>query len=119
METIYDLQMLTIEDARRLYNEASDALHQAQRLEYRVEGRREYVPRGRDVVAETIAARERLMAIQNAAIAQFGDPVAATHDGVVCSQCLTQTVFEGGPRHQASSRCRSGQRAHCSCDTCF
>lgn len=23
------------------------------------------------------------------------------------------------PRHQASIRCQSGRRAHCSCDTCF
>lgn len=24
-----------------------------------------------------------------------------------------------GPDHQASPRCRSGQRPHCTCDTCF
>lgn len=23
------------------------------------------------------------------------------------------------PRHQASSRCESGKRNHCTCDTCF
>jgi hypothetical protein len=23
------------------------------------------------------------------------------------------------PRHQASKRCESGKRAHCTCDTCF
>lgn len=23
------------------------------------------------------------------------------------------------PRHKASSRCQSGKRAHCTCDTCF
>lgn len=23
------------------------------------------------------------------------------------------------PRHQASARCQSGRRSHCSCDTCF
>jgi hypothetical protein len=23
------------------------------------------------------------------------------------------------PSHDASDRCRSGKRAHCSCDTCF
>lgn len=23
------------------------------------------------------------------------------------------------PRHTASARCRSGQRNHCTCDTCF
>lgn len=23
------------------------------------------------------------------------------------------------PRHEASDRCQSGKRAHCTCDTCF
>ncbi len=32
-----------------------------------------------------------------------------------CSLCA---VGEG-PRHEASSRCQSGRRAHCSCETCF
>lgn len=36
-----------------------------------------------------------------------------------CQQCYEQSVFRGGPSHAPSSRCRSGQRPHCSCDTCF
>ena len=53
-------------------------------------------------------------------------------DGLIDSTCQTcREVFipqlqEGktlgqifAPRHQASRRCESGKRAHCTCDTCF
>ncbi len=33
------------------------------------------------------------------------------------TQAMPQDVF--CPRHKASSRCQSGKRAHCTCDTCF
>ena len=42
-----------------------------------------------------------------------------------CAECRAffytaddpRTVF--APRHQASVRCASGKRPHCSCDSCF
>lgn len=34
---------------------------------------------------------------------------------IVCVGCLDTQ----GPRHEASTRCESGRRNHCSCDTCF
>ena len=35
--------------------------------------------------------------------------------------CRTCNEYLGGmmPPHDASSRCESGWRSHCSCDTCF
>lgn len=35
-----------------------------------------------------------------------------------CPLCREYSVF-GGPSHLASGSCRSGGRAHCTCDTCF
>jgi hypothetical protein len=38
-----------------------------------------------------------------------------------CSEC--RSIHDSGhslaPTHQASVRCQSGGRAHCTCDTCF
>lgn len=36
-----------------------------------------------------------------------------------CATC--QSIGRGGfgPSHTASTRCESGQHAHCTCDTCF
>lgn len=34
-----------------------------------------------------------------------------------CSTCDDHGAF--GPPHNASSRCQSGGRDHCTCDTCF
>lgn len=40
-----------------------------------------------------------------------------------CAQCATipdhPTLSPFQPSHKASSRCRSGGRNHCTCDTCF
>lgn len=35
-----------------------------------------------------------------------------------CLYCVRVNVG-GGPSHEASPLCRSGRRAHCTCDTCF
>lgn len=35
-----------------------------------------------------------------------------------CALC-EQFARTGGPRHEASDRCESGRRPHCSCDACF
>lgn len=35
-----------------------------------------------------------------------------------CEYCLEVSVF-GGPSHEASRYCRSGKRAHCTCDACY
>jgi hypothetical protein len=38
-------------------------------------------------------------------------------------ECKTCAVLEQrgsfGPKHDASPRCESGKRPHCTCDTCF
>ncbi len=40
------------------------------------------------------------------------------HLGLGCRACIIQG--DGfGPRHWPSEYCRSGQRPHCTCDTCF
>ena len=37
-----------------------------------------------------------------------------------CDACLINArLGGGGPRHYAISNCRSGGRAHCTCDGCF
>lgn len=37
-----------------------------------------------------------------------------------CSTCHAVLMENGhGPSHEPSSRCQSGKRAHCTCDTCF
>lgn len=38
-----------------------------------------------------------------------------------CSYCDNQRTMDSTffPSHNASSRCRSGGRSHCTCDTCF
>lgn len=59
-------------------------------------------------------------------------PVLALDDGVVkvCSTCSKPWPCEEAcvicaetgllkPPHDASPRCRSGGREHCTCDTCF
>lgn len=35
-----------------------------------------------------------------------------------CGKCAL-TKGQGGPPHDPSARCVSGQHAHCTCDTCF
>jgi len=37
---------------------------------------------------------------------------------VVCPTCIAQGSGMG-PSHNASRRCESGRRDHCTCDTCF
>jgi hypothetical protein len=53
--------------------------------------------------------------MQEAVLTQFGrwDKRHPT-----CVQCRWASVF-GGPSHEGSNYCRSGKRAHCSCDLCF
>lgn len=48
-------------------------------------------------------------------IAKYG---AANPEHLDCKTCLEYSVF-GGPSHDASQRCESGKRSHCSCDCCF
>lgn len=37
-----------------------------------------------------------------------------------CTMCATIAAEGGlGPSHEASERCESGKRAHCTCDTCW
>jgi len=46
----------------------------------------------------------------------LGKPFPA--DLAPCQQCIS--IGDGfGPRHEASRRCESGKRPHCTCDTCF
>lgn len=46
---------------------------------------------------------------------------ARTDRVVGCDYCrrLALAREDFAPRHTASDRCRSGKRAHCTCDTCF
>lgn len=43
------------------------------------------------------------------------------HLGFGCRTCIVAEARgdKYGPRHEASSRCESGGRSHCTCDTCF
>lgn len=43
------------------------------------------------------------------------------HLGFGCRTCIVAEARgdKYGPRHNASSRCRSGGYNHCTCDTCF
>jgi hypothetical protein len=34
-----------------------------------------------------------------------------------CTTCKSYGKY--GPMHDASKNCQSGQRSHCTCDTCF
>ena len=36
-----------------------------------------------------------------------------------CTYCAAHKPGEMMPPHDASSRCESGKRNHCTCDTCF
>lgn len=39
--------------------------------------------------------------------------------GGVCVTCSQHLASEMMPPHDASPRCESGKRNHCTCDTCF
>jgi hypothetical protein len=64
---------------------------------------------------ETRMMRSALERVREAALVKFATPNPAHPE---CATCLEQSVF-GGPSHEASPRCRSGRRPHCTCDTCF
>ena len=64
---------------------------------------------------ETKVADEHSKAILADVLKQFGVRNPKHPD---CDRCFTGSVF-GGPGHYASRFCRSGQRPHCTCDTCF
>jgi hypothetical protein len=40
-------------------------------------------------------------------------------DKANCPTCQRTKPGEMAPRHDASPRCESGRRPHCTCDTCF
>ena len=50
-------------------------------------------------------------------VSDGGERQARDHERENCSFC--QQHGTDGPPHFASSRCESGRRNHCSCDTCF
>lgn len=66
-----------------------------------------YVPETRD---EQLARWEREGAL---------DPTCTMCREEVYARTDTMPADVWMPRHQASSRCQSGKRAHCTCDTCF
>ena len=53
------------------------------------------------------------------------EPVQMTVDGIAVpvsiAECTHPVCADGrpGPSHWASPLCRSGKRAHCTCDGCF
>lgn len=59
-------------------------------------------------------ARNALDEFKQPMMAKFGND--SSYPG--CQDCLLYSVI-GGPSHAASSRCRSGRKPHCTCDTCF
>ena len=99
--------------ARVAYALASDALHRARIAESEHTRFGVCHDYGQGLVQKTIDANTTLQAIIRDAIAQFGK----ADNG--CKTCLHQSVFPGGPRHQASSACASGKNVHCSCNICF
>lgn len=44
-------------------------------------------------------------------------PTRRQHRVKGCTTCEQYGLH--GPSHDASDRCESGKRPHCSCDTCF
>lgn len=52
--------------------------------------------------------------VETEAIERFGH----NEEHPDCTQCKRYSVF-GGPDHDASRRCKSGRKPHCSCDTCY
>lgn len=100
----------TLQDARQAYNDACETLHNARTRESRAT-RFGYCDDER-LIRATLDAQSVVTAIVRDAIAQFG----IESD---CATCRHQSVFPGGPRHDASMACESGHNPHCSCDTCF
>jgi hypothetical protein len=66
------------------------------------------------LVAVEQAAKLELERVKEAGKKQFGN----NREHPDCEYCLEVSVF-GGPNHNASGSCRSGGRAHCSCDICW
>lgn len=60
------------------------------------------------------AIRSALKRVMAEAIERWGD----NRQFPECTLCKEYSVF-GGPSHRASGSCRSGGRAHCTCDTCY
>lgn len=52
---------------------------------------------------------------------RYGEPPRRVSRMAGCARCenIDRTYGGFGPPHQASSRCESGGRDHCSCDPCF
>jgi len=77
--------------------------------------------------ARWAAARARLNYVQETRYAQVGrmeregdlDPMCAMCRDEFYSRTDTMPCDVFAPRHKASSRCESGKRPHCTCDTCF
>ena len=111
----------TIEQARTVYRDACEALHQARMAESQHTRFGVCHDYGQGLVQKTIDANTALQAIVRDAIEQFGDIENSRYGstGKVCVTCLHQSVFPGGPRHNASATCESGKHPHCTCDTCF
>lgn len=66
------------------------------------------------IVAEAAAIRQYERMVQTGSI----DPACTIcQDRYGTLPFVTPNVF--GPTHKASSRCQSGKRPHCTCDTCF
>jgi hypothetical protein len=85
----------------------SETYEQAEARWAAARARLNYVPEMRD---EQVARMER-DGLMDPACPMCQDEYYSRPDTMPCD------VF--APRHQASTRCQSGKRAHCTCDTCF
>jgi hypothetical protein len=93
-----------IEDARATYSMLELAWHEA----------RQVADRGPSQAEAARIAHGALRRISAEAKLRFGNNRAHPD----CDYCLEVSVF-GGPRHEPSSMCRSGKRAHCTCRACY
>jgi acyl dehydratase len=81
--------------------------------EYRQERYALMMSRPKSNQPEYKAHVEKERAIVAEAVALYAKPQVSD-----CDYCKEVSIF-GGPGHFASGSCRSGRRAHCTCDTCF
>jgi hypothetical protein len=103
-------------DLRETLNILMYARHEAWRVATQIRNRQRYAtPEERveiDEIARLAASAERRM------LALCNTLGTTNPQHPECDTCRRYSVT-GGPGHEASSMCRSGSRAHCTCSACF
>ena len=82
----------------------------------RIKAARQNWERGQKLGEREVKIRRQVYEdLVNRAIADYAKPEVPG-----CRACAIISIEGGfGPPHNASQRCKSGKRNHCSCDTCF